>query len=93
MKTASSPRQQHTLIPGPSPENSSAALLRDRRGVVLARGSPPAQLLVEETAEDVSALAHGAAHPLQDQEPVGRRAGNSETDRKHPRTVGRSDGH
>lgn len=61
---------------------ASLVLLRDRRGIVLASCSPPAQLLVEETAEDVSALAHGAAHPLQDQEPVGRKVRRSNTKMK-----------
>lgn len=45
--------------------------LRDRGDVTLARRPPPAQLLVEEAAEDVTALGHGAAHSLQEDVPGG----------------------
>lgn len=38
--------------------------------MVFARRSPSAQLLVEETAEDVAALAYGPADPLHEQEPA-----------------------
>lgn len=58
----------------------SLAFLRDGRGVVFTGGSPSAQLLVEETAEDMTALAHGATDSLQDQKPVSRKAPKSNTD-------------
>lgn len=47
-------------------------LLRDGGGVVLSGDSTPAQLLVEEAAEDVTSLGHRAANSLQQQEPTGR---------------------
>ena len=45
-------------------------ILRDGGGVVLAGGSPPAQLFVEEAAEDVTALGHEAADSLQEEVPA-----------------------
>lgn len=42
-------------------------LLRDRSGVVLSGGSPSAQLFIEETAEDVTALSHEATDSLQEE--------------------------
>lgn len=62
--------------------NPWRGFLRDRRDVVFAGGSPSAQLLVEEAAEDVTALAHGPAHSLQQQEPAGRKPTHSNTDPK-----------
>lgn len=41
-------------------------LLRDSRGIVFSGSSPSAQLLEEETAEDVTPLRHGAANSFQD---------------------------
>lgn len=42
-------------------------LLRDSWGIVFSGSSPSAQLLEEETAEDVTPLRHGAANSFQDQ--------------------------
>lgn len=54
--------------------------------MVFARHSSSAQLLVEETAEDVAALAYGPADPLQEQEPA-RSKSNKLSPRPKPLSI------